>query len=291
MFFKMLKNIAHEVHTATGVFKISESDDGSSQRILDMCMAPGGFLQFAMEKNPRATARAFSLPRESGGHEVRFLPDPNAATVELLDVTMLAADMGVEIIPPSHPEANMFLPKKLLAHDTFDLAICDGHIPRTHSPEAYKKEIERERVRLMYTQLALALEHVKPGGSMLVLMRKIEAWDSILVLRRFSMFSNVRLYKPACAHAKTSSYYMVATNIESRHKEAINSVLMWKRFWKAATFDTEAQFTHLFESLSPYVDEVLEDFGPTLACLGKESWQIQANALVDWLNDISGYRN
>ncbi|KAI0861113.1 hypothetical protein F4860DRAFT_503487 [Xylaria cubensis] len=274
-FFNMMKFIGQEIHRVTGVFN-TKTPDGGLSNILDMCMAPGAFLDVAMEHNPEPHAQAFSLPLEKGGYRVQIQPHPNIA-INFVDITMLAADMGLDTIPQEHPEAQDFLPRNLSPEDTFDVVICDGHVLRTHPRLAYRET--REAARLLFTQLAIGLEHLKPGGTMLVLLHKVETWRCVLILRAFCGFSDVRLFKQRGAHAKRSSCYMIASNIQSRHEDALRAVGTWKMLWKAATFDTEEEFCRLSLSLQPDVQKVLEDFGPRLVQLGREVWETQANAL------------
>lgn len=121
-----MKRIGHELHSTTGVFTIRAPLAGPP-KILDMCMAPGAYLSVAMELNPRADACAFTLSPEIGGHK-SFLPRGWKTDVEFMDITMLAADMGVRAVPPEHPDADNFLPRRFQPHDVFDLVICDGHV-------------------------------------------------------------------------------------------------------------------------------------------------------------------
>ncbi|KAI0454901.1 hypothetical protein F5B21DRAFT_503926 [Xylaria acuta] len=274
-FFDMMKRVGREIHRVTGVFNV-RTLGGGPPRILDMCMAPGAFLDLAMEHNPEAHAQAFSLPLEKGGHKVLIPPHPNIA-INFVDITMLGADMGLDAIPQEHPEAQDFLPRHVSLEDAFDIVICDGQVLRTHHRAAYRES--REAARLTFTQLAIALEHVKPGGTMLVLLHKIESWRCALALRTFCEFSDVRLFKQRSAHATRSSCYMVASNIRPQHQDAVRAVSTWKALWEAATFDTEEEFCRLSLSLEPDVEEVLEDFGPRLVQLGRKVWETQANAL------------
>ncbi|KAI0474809.1 hypothetical protein F4859DRAFT_80148 [Xylaria cf. heliscus] len=273
----MMKHVGQHIHRGTGVFNIKKRGNGPP-RILDMCMAPGAFLDVAMEHNPKAHAQAFSLPLEKGGHKVLLPPHPNI-TINFADITMLGADMGLDTIPQEHPEAEDFLPRSLSPEDAFDIVICDGQVLRNHQRAEYRER--REAARLTFTQLAIGLEHVKPGGTMLVLLHKIESWRCTLLLRSFCAFSDVRLFKPKTAHAHRSSCYMVASNIQPGHEDAVRAVGTWKLLWTAATFDSDEEFTRLALSLEPDVEEVLEDFGERLIRLGKKVWEIQADALAN----------
>ncbi|TGJ85151.1 hypothetical protein E0Z10_g3611 [Xylaria hypoxylon] len=220
---------------------------------------------------------ALSVPLDKGGHKALLRRHPSI-DIEFIDITMLGADMGVASIPPAHPDTHEFLPQKLYAGDVFDLAICDGQVLRTHSRAAYRES--REPARLTMTQLAISLEHMKPGGTMLVLLHKVESWKSVLILRTFCGFSDVKVFKPTRAHATRSSCYMVASNIQSQHEDAIRAIQRWKQLWKAATFGTEVEFGRLAVSLDPDVEDVLEDFGMRLVELGEEAWETQAHALA-----------
>ncbi|KAI3326524.1 hypothetical protein HD806DRAFT_551575 [Xylariaceae sp. AK1471] len=224
-FFEMMKGVGREIHSATGLFHIRTPDGGPS-KILDMCMAPG----------------------------------PKTA-IDFLDINMLAADMGVEVVPPEHPDTHNFLPRLLHPEDVFDLVLCDGQVLRMHSRAEYREK--REAVRLTLTQLVIALEHVKPGGTILALIHKVKSWKCVFLLQIFCKFSSVQVFKPKRGHAKRSSCY-----------------LTWKQLWKTATFKTEEKYKQLVRSLEPNVKEILDDFGPMLVKLGRAVWETQAATLA-----------
>ncbi|KAI8957997.1 hypothetical protein F5Y11DRAFT_56264 [Daldinia sp. FL1419] len=271
-FFNLMIRIGHELHRSTGAFALPQNPS-----ILDMCMAPGGYLEVALSKNPGSDALAFTLPVSDGGHKVLCR---NASDVEIryLDVTMLAADMGVEQIPEDHPDAERFLPRQLEPHRLFDLVLCDGQVLRTHTRASYREW--REAKRLTTTQLALGLEHLRPGGTMVVLLHKLEAWDTVNCLWRFDKFSTVKLLKPQSGHAKRSSFYMVATNIQPLHPEAVRSIEVWKNAWKVATFGSDEEHQRTTRDGELDVGRLLDEFGLKLIELGRDVWKIQAGALA-----------
>ncbi|OCL14162.1 hypothetical protein AOQ84DRAFT_309391, partial [Glonium stellatum] len=273
VFYEMMKEIGEEMHQSTYALAISKT---VSPTILDMCMAPGGFLATTLKINPGACALGFSLPISEGGHKVLLPKDPNV-TLKFLDITMLAADMGVTDIPAEHPDARNLLPQQFDPSQLFDLVLCDGQVLRTHIRAAYRGM--REARRLTVTQLAIGLEHVKIGGTMVVLLHKLEAIDTVSLLYSFNKFSSVKLFKPKKHHAKRSSFYMVATNIQSQHCEAVLAVEGLKRQWKVATFGTDVEYEEELRAACLNAEEVLEEFGIELVRLGREVWEIQANAL------------
>ncbi|PYI36409.1 FtsJ-like methyltransferase family protein [Aspergillus indologenus CBS 114.80] len=275
-FFRMMKNIGHDMHQMTDVFFINGLNS-DKQAILDMCVAPGGFLATALRINPQARAIGFSLPKSEGGHNV-LLPKHHNVSLKFLDITMLAADMGRLDIPNGHPDAGKFLPRQFSSEQRFDLVICDGQVLRTHERATYREH--REARRLTLTQLALGLEHVKLGGTMIVLLHKVESPDVVRLLHAFTAFASVRLYKHPRFHAMRSSFYMLATNIRNDGPEAAMAIQGWKKIWDAATFGTDDMYHQTLHEYSVDIDLLLRDFGPRLAMLGKHDWSIQADALA-----------
>jgi hypothetical protein len=128
-FSKMLQDVGKQLHSSTGALNVA-NPVGTQPRFLDLCMAPGAILSVAMKFNPGAIATAFSLPVAAGGHEVLFHNNSNVK-IELLDITMLAADMGVVSIPEDHVDAANFLPKQFDEGRVFDVVLCDGQVLRT----------------------------------------------------------------------------------------------------------------------------------------------------------------
>ncbi|KAK1996817.1 hypothetical protein LX36DRAFT_722332 [Colletotrichum falcatum] len=129
--------------------------------------------------------------------------------------------------------------------------------------------------------LALGLERPSPGGTMVVLFHKVEAWTTVVQLHRFGRFSKVRLFKPARGHAKRSSFYMVAEDVRSRDPEALVAIETWKKTWQAATFDLEGNGAALrgLDAEEPSPEQILHEFGEDLVRLGRRAWAIQAKAL------------
>ncbi|KAK1673618.1 hypothetical protein BDP55DRAFT_555969 [Colletotrichum godetiae] len=275
IFFDMMKRIGQEMQKITSALKVKTPRWGKTQ-ILDMGMAPGGFLATAMNLNPGAQAMGFSLPESDGGHRVIISHSLDIDRRDV-DITMLAADMGVKDIPADHPDFAKFLPRQFTPDQRFDLVICGGTKVNKQERASYRHE--REPQRLGASQLALGLERLRPGGTMVVLFHKMEAWGTVRELYRFSQFSELKAFKPMSGHNKRSSFYMIVTRVQSKSSLALQAIQRWKDIWQAATFGSEEDFHETRRKNSPDVKEVLDEFGDQLVKKGNRVWQIQAQAL------------
>lgn len=273
-----MKRIGLELQSATNAFDIATTSPGLPE-ILDMCMAPGGFLATALSFNPGARSLAFSLPQSEGGHKA-LLPRHPDVELRFLDITMLPADMGASEIPQDHVDAGKFFPRQFDPNRLFDLVLCDGQVLRTNAPSRAAYREKREARRLTIVQLALGLQHVRPGGTMLILLHKLEAWDTLSLVYKFTKFSSVRLFKPEAGHAKRSSFYLVASDVQSQHSEAVLAIERWKTIWRSATFGNDEEYWGELRKGEQSVAEVLREFGPELIRLGREVWGVQARALA-----------
>ncbi|KAK5993842.1 hypothetical protein PT974_07279 [Cladobotryum mycophilum] len=274
-FYGLMQRIGTEMGRATGALKIT-TKPSHHVNILDTCMAPGGFLAIVMKLNPGAKAVGFSLSPEEGGHEV-LLPLKSKVKFTPADVTMFAADMGFTDIPAEHPDAQKFVVQRQIhAEQKFDLVVCDGQVLRTHPRAAYR---EWETRRLATTQLTMGLDHVVAGGTMVMLLHKLEAWNTVDLLYTFSKFSSVQTFKSKIGHATRSSFYMVATNIQPQTLQARQAVERWKKHWKVATFGSNEECQSTFRETDVAAEQMVAEFGRDLVRLGKGIWEIQADAL------------
>lgn len=280
---QIMGKIAKEMHKAKKAFDIVPQAE--PQRILDLCMAPGSYLKFALQHNPTAHAVAFTLPPEQGGL-VPIVEASETVKIHMLDINMFAADMGVgpDDIPQSHENSAKFLHSQYLEDGHgFDLVICDGAVFRTKEMDLHV--LFRESRRLFLAQMALGLGHLRPGGTMIVLLHKVEGLDSIRLLRAFDSFAKVELFKPWNGHAKRSSFYMIASDVQSTDHRAVEAVQEWKRQWKLRTLGTDEEWEDERARAAGFgelgIEGVLEEFGPTLVKMANDGqvWRKQAAAL------------
>ncbi|KAK4160729.1 S-adenosyl-L-methionine-dependent methyltransferase-like protein [Cladorrhinum sp. PSN259] len=302
--FSLMRAICLEIDAATSGLTI-RARRKHRPAILDLCMAPGGFAMAAMNLNRSAIIRGITLPTSQGGHEMMLRKfsetDPEAKVfVDFRDITMLSDEMGVakSSIPPDHPDASSFSSDRPFEEEKFDLVFCDGQVLRTHERGEYREKVES--TRLLTSQLVLALQRIRWGGTMVILLHRAESWRTVKLIHTFSLFSErVELFKPLKAHKMRSSFYMVAKNVKPGRDAALEAVNVWKEQWKQATFgvvevadggetneEGERSTTEWKEDSEEKVKAVLEEYGDDLVRMMEPIFATQAAALrnAPWAN-------
>lgn len=278
----MNKSLGIQLHEATQAFYVKKKfGSGYEASSLNLCMAPGGYTWQFLQRNPNATACGLTLPPEKGGHPM-YLPygdkDPRVA-VEYLDITLLTEEFGIprEAVPKQHPEAESFSLYRPFLGKSFDVVICDGQVLRIHQ---HQRDRAREVPRLLVSQLILGMQRIKPGGTFVILLHKVDAWGNIILLKTFETFSKIKLHKAETSHATRSSFYLVARDVQPDKPEAVDAVKKWKADWWKTTFEGEhGTGVNLEEPNDQEVYDVLKIYGSRLVELGKPIWSTQWKAL------------
>ena len=255
-------------------------------------MAPGGYSASALKFNPQASVSGASLPEKLGGHKLFVQDGFRGASVRVWqgDLTSLVGDMGIDDgdIPEEHPNFGKLQKDEVWAEEKFDLVFCDGQVLRNHSQNMAEHRRRCEARRLICSQLLIALRHVRVGGSMVILLHKVDSWDTVLTLRAFDQFASIALFKPQTAHKARSSFYLVAKNIQPHHKDALVAIQDWTKAWNDATFQSltgegrKGAFPgngNESTALGQQVTKVMDEFGERLIRLGETAWKIQEEAI------------
>ncbi|KAK4901082.1 hypothetical protein LTR49_027319 [Elasticomyces elasticus] len=205
-----LQKIGQNLNRHTKAFTcLHRHSSGSDCDILHLSATPGGFLQAALRKNPRAHRLGYTLPVVQGGHRL-LIAEQSRLTVAEADITMLAQDMGIDTRLESHLDLAYSQPRQFTAVSLFDLIICGGQAFPTHVRLLWREK--REARRLSATRMGLALDYVKPGNTIIILSQKLVAWRTVSLIHAISTLALVRLFKPPKSHAKLSSCYFVILN-------------------------------------------------------------------------------
>ena len=203
------------------------------------------------------------------------------------DITMFAAEFGVTEIPQL--DTTMFSFERPFLKP-FDLIFCDGHVARTQEMVSHSRATDASR--LTCSQLIIAMNRIKSGGTIIVLLHRADHYDNVKLIRLFDKISRLQLFKPVKGHGKKSSFYLVAKDMQPGRKVAQAAVSTWKQIWKDATFPSTAAPTGdgngaqdeaevLLKQAEREKDsrELIESFGKRLIQLAEPLWETQRNAL------------
>ena len=258
----------------------------SNARVLDLCMAPGGYTASVLKHNPYAVVCAFTLHPEMGGHE-KLLRKDTPVDIKFGDITMLHREFGVEEIPHDHCEFSKFDSRRPWLGKWYDLIFCDGQALRTHKLYIadYRRQVEATRLNI--SQLILAMQRIESGGTLIMLLHDSAAYETIKLLHLFDNIAELQLFKSTSFHMKRGSFYLIAKNVQPGHPEAVAAVDEWKRVWKELTFPTldehgqakSPKAVNESERARP-VSDLLRIFGQRIIELGEPLWQIQKEALA-----------
>ncbi|EPS25814.1 hypothetical protein PDE_00750 [Penicillium oxalicum 114-2] len=278
-FFRMMMKIGSEMQAKENI--IPPPARTINLRALDICMAPGGYSATVFKFNRYAEIRGLSLPPEDGGHEMhlRNWQEDKRVKIEFVDVTMLSSALGYpKLVPADHPHAAKFSNQVPFKNETFDIVFCDGIVLYSH---ARAQETVCESSRLTSAQLIIAMQRLKPGGTLVMLLHQVYSPATVRILAAFNKFANISLFKPTVSHRNRSSFYLIAKNVEPASGEGQiflkNHQIKWMR-QTAESFDLEVPEDEFEEDEEP-MDEIMDTFGDELLQLSEPLWEIQIEAM------------
>lgn len=238
IFMGMMVKISQQMHQATGALTMTPNNN----RILDLCMAPGGFMVHALRNHPERQADAITLPINLGGHKVlaKSRLDPikdGTLAIHYADITTFASAIGFHDLPPDHPDtlelSSASWPFKAAE---YSLIFCDGQVLRNHTRPDNRDDNSKAINRLFAAQLAIALQNVCDGGTIIMKLHRAASWHNFTLTEKLSRFSDVLLHKPTSAHVQRSSYYLVAKNIQKGHEGLRALAVRYQQEWYILTF-------------------------------------------------------
>ncbi|KAL3470294.1 hypothetical protein BJX99DRAFT_267547 [Aspergillus californicus] len=272
----MTKGVGRGLISATGLLDLGTN----APRVLDLCMAPGGFSATVKQDLRKARIDGLSLPTGLGGLQV--MAHSVVREIVFEDITMFVAEMGMEDkIPENHPDLKKFNPSRPFLEEKYDLIFCGGGVSKLQTRAEYREGCEGERLKL--AQLVFAFNRLKSGGSLVLLLHKIEYWQTAQLFYVFSKFADIQVFKPTTSHGIKSSFYMVAKNINLDADVATSALSYWRDKWAYLTFheftDIQEPRVEKVEGDPDVVRELIETFGDQFLGLALPVWEAQFNAL------------
>jgi len=295
--YNMSRDAAFDLrgHDKAEVLTVVPPVAGGTAMILDLCMAPGGFALTTLANNcDNAKYMGVTLPRDQGGQK-HWIGSRHYCKVDIqyIDINTLVAVTGLTQagIPMDHPDAPRFRFDQPFLTRKFGLVFCDGQVPRFQEERGIYREVTTV-IRYLTSQLVFALQRIRAGGTLLVLLPRLDNWTSAQILCTVRKFAKVRLFKSKCPKspwARRGTFFLVAEGVDTENPEAQGAVEGFKRTWRRATFEmaevrsegdpSECRALTNVALSGDNVDEVLASFGPELVEMAKSLWKRQLDAL------------
>lgn len=229
-----------------------------------------------MDKNVYAKGFGVSLPVVEGGHEY-LLEEHLRSRFQLCCTNLTYFQLGPSVIDDDRLQS---LPPQLKER-TFDLALLDGHQLRTQVGA-----LPWDQERLLISQLILALQSVKEGGTIVMKLPLPHKLVCAKILYLFRMLSiELRCWKPESMHINRGTFYAVARGIGKGLKgPRLPDVLVeFRKLWVSLTFGGEEGFGRpmTVKDLDFLIgtDELCGYHLDWLMKLGRPLWRVQKNAL------------
>lgn len=161
---------------------------------------------------------------------------------------------------------------------TFDLALLDGHNLRTQV-----HELPWDGIRLSLSQIILALQSVKQGGTIVIKLSRPENVYTVRILYMLDkLCSDLSTCKPRTMHSDRGSFYAVAKGLGLGEEggRLLNFLNTFQCLWLEATFggeegrgrpitENDLDFIVKLEDLrNHYLDRLIQ--------LSRMVWRIQA---------------
>ena len=273
--------MAKDLHSKTNALKI-HPPPGQAGQILDLMFAPGGLLYYALRVNKDIKTRglAYTLPESQGGQRDFLGSSTDGKGIKrFADITTLQGgeleDFPLKIPAPEWKS----LSKDQSGNHQYDLVICDGFALPAQANEPGR--LGRERHRLLATQMCLAIQYVRQGGTIIMTMRRVEDWDCLTVFKSLRKYSTMTFHKPTNCHAELSMFYMIAKNISFNQGDREHELRNWGGLYRGTMVPPEDE-AFWFAALGRHNSHqavVAKNCHKELRVLAKDVWKTQLDAM------------
>ncbi|KAI1784462.1 hypothetical protein LXA43DRAFT_1042378 [Ganoderma leucocontextum] len=285
--FEMMKKGMSEMDGAVNILPKQHTPF----EFLDVCCCPGGFSSFSLHKNPSARGVGLSLPVSSGGHPF-MLEGHLRPRYDFIEKDILEYDLSPRV--PGTLDSPDRFPDSML--ERFQLVIIDGHALRTYTSPTQPPLDDIKEAHLSYrdslhiAQLIVALEAVRPGGTILTRLSHLESFPATHVLYLLDRLSDeLVVYKPHSMHAYRGTFYVVAKGVLGHrapgdHLELkARYVAGLRQLWSELRWGGPGGCGRRMASgdldFVVSTEEILGEYLDRLITLGRGVWRTQAQGL------------
>ncbi|KAG8916227.1 hypothetical protein FRC01_003287 [Tulasnella sp. 417] len=236
---------------------------------LDLGCAPGGYSKCVLETNPTAIGTGVCLPVHEGGHLFKLPKYMRARyTVHYADMTKYTLRKGEKNGYPCPPP---FQPA------SFDLVVADGHPIHTREYNAQIAHI------LVVTQLIIAINAVKEGGTIFIKFSKLASFNTACALYLLdSICSSLETIKPLTVHGNRGTFYAIARGVQRGEvlKEYLNVLRQMRQDLLENIALDPGSIPRVYERITT-LEQLKTCYIPRLIELGTPVWEVQKEHL-DW---------
>lgn len=160
---------------------------------------------------------------------------------------------------------------------SFDIILCNHGVARRGDKANPRpdEEVENDLLRMHAAHIMFSLLHVKEGGTVILLLKKIEAWDTIQILYAFSQFSELSTFKSTDIYAAVAPFVLVAKRVRPGSRAARDLYKKQKWLWLSVTAPEALNALVPISRKEPSIEEVLKSFGNEYLKLGRQPWEAQ----------------
>ncbi|EIN04011.1 hypothetical protein PUNSTDRAFT_139053 [Punctularia strigosozonata HHB-11173 SS5] len=194
-------------------------DLGRPMKFLDLGCCPGGSASYILERHQSASGIGVSLESERGLQTDTLDRPPLPNRLEMRFGDMLSwycgplSSSGNHSSPPFDGSESLVWPPFSQSRRLFNLVVIHAHYISRKGAEPL------ERDRLLVSQLIIALQAVRIGGTLLVKLARADSPAHAKIIRMLDDLSLViTLWKPTTMQANRGSFYVVAKGVGLRER-------------------------------------------------------------------------
>lgn len=167
--------------------------------------APGGFSSYILQKDRTAAGDGITLPQYPSGGDALLVEEQYLSRLERVFCNIID-------YPAWHPAQQ----RPPAFYKSYNLIFLDGRPPLASNARHYSAYTPAVgRGLLLLSQFILALEHLRPSGTIVAHLCHIETGPTAQLVYMLDRLARGKIlaYKPTFVHAATGSFFLVAKGV------------------------------------------------------------------------------